>query len=325
MPSIDLPLDDLRTYAPDRYPPLDLAEYWASTIEEARAQPLGLTLHTQDPPLRGVRIFAVAFDGFESGRVAGWYVRPRSEGIYPGVVVYHGYSGRAPRPLELYLLAAQGIAVLSIDCRGQNGASTDEISRTGGHVAGWMTQGIRSPTEYYYRYVYADSVRALEVLCSFDEVDEDRVAVTGFSQGGGLSLAAAALSERPAFCWADLPSMCDFPRAIQIAQRWPYTEIADFLRSHPAIEADVWRTLSYVDLLNLASSIKCPVVVSVGLWDEVCPPSTIFGVFRYIASPQKDLRILPYHRHENSYEIDVDRLMTLVRAVDAASSVEELG
>ena len=296
MPSVDLHLDALRTYAPEPYPPPDLLEYWASTIEKARAQPLGLVLHMEDPPLRGVYTFAVSFDGFESGRVAGWYVRPRSEGMYPGVVVYHG-----------------------------NGASTDDISSTGGHVVGWMTQGIRSPAEYYYRYIYADAVRALEVLCSFDEVDEHRVALTGFSQGGALALAVAALSERPAFCWADLPSMCDFPRAIQIAQMWPYTEIADFLRSHPAIEADVWRTLSYVDLLNLASAIKCPVVVSVGLWDEVCPPSTIFGVFRHIASPQKDLRILPYHRHESSYEIDVDRLMTLVRAVDAASSVEELG
>src|SRR6266851_2312235 len=78
--------------------------------------------------------------------------------------------------------------------------STD--SRADGHAIGWMTQGIRDPQDYYYRHAYADAVRALELLANRDEVDEKRLAVTGFSQGGGMALAVAALSERPILAMA---------------------------------------------------------------------------------------------------------------------------
>jgi cephalosporin-C deacetylase len=315
MPSIDLPLEELRNYAPSIYPPADLDQYWSATLQAANAQPLGTILEAHELELRGVAISEVGFDGFEGGRIAGWYLRPEGEGTFPGVVVYHGYSGRGPRPLELYTLAAQGVAVLSFDCRGQNGESTDGVSRDGGYVAGWMTQGIRSPAEYYYRYVYADAVRAIEVLASFPEVDEQRIAVTGVSQGGGLALVAAALSDRPVFAWADVPFLCDFRRAVEVVDKKPYTEITDFLRAHPALEDDVWNTLSYIDLLNLADRVSCPVVVTAALWDDVCPPSTIFGVFRRIGSAKKTMRIMPYHRHETSYDVNAERLLALLEAL----------
>jgi cephalosporin-C deacetylase len=319
MPSIDLPLDALREYAPSTYAPADLDRYWSATLETAIAQPLGVTADRHDLLLHGVDIYKVGFDGYDGGHISGWYVRPKGEGTFPGVVVYHGYSGRAPRPLDLYTLAAQGVAVVSFDCRGQNGESTDAARHESGSVAGWMTQGIRSPHEYYYRYVYADAVRALEVLASFEEVEQDRIAVTGVSQGGGLALAAAALSERPVFGWADVPFLCDFRRAIEVVDKLPYTEISDFLRAHPSLEHDVWHTLSYVDLLNLANRISCPVVVSVALWDDVCPPSTIFGVFRQIGSAEKELRVMPYHRHETSYDVNAERLRTLLDALGVPS------
>ncbi len=315
MPSIDLPIEELRAYAPPPYPPADLDGFWRRTLEAAAAQPLGLTLVPHDLALRGVDIFEVGFDGLDNGHLAGWYLRPRGGTRLPGVVVYHGYSSRAPRPLELYILAAQGVAVLSIDCRGQNGLSSDGVERSAGRAAGWMTQGIRSPDEYYYRFVYADAVSAIEVLASFDEVDADRIAVTGKSQGGGLALAAASLSQRPVFAWADVPYLCDFRRAIAVADSGPSAEISDFLRAHSGLEEQVWGTLAHVDLLNLADRIACPIVVTVALWDDVCPPSTIFGVFGRIAAQEKDLRIMPYHRHETSYEIDRERLESLLGAL----------
>ena len=39
-----------------------------------------------------------------------------------------------------------------------------------GQHSGWMTKGIRSPKTYYYRYVYSDAVRALELLAAREEV-----------------------------------------------------------------------------------------------------------------------------------------------------------
>ena len=56
-----------------------------------------------------------------------------------------------------------------------------------------------------------------------------------------------------------------------------------------------YRTLSYVDVANLAPMVTCPAVVTVGLWDVICPPSTIFGTFNRLSSADKELMVYPYH------------------------------
>lgn len=320
MPSIDLPLDQLRTYRPQTEPPADLDGFWDRVVAEALAAPLQVALEARPPRLAGVEVYALRFAGFGGGEVTGWYVRPQGDGPFPGVVCYHGYSGRGSRPLESYPLAAQGIAVLSMDCRGQAG-DAGGLASPGAAGAGWLTWGLDSPEHHYYRTVYADAVRAAEVLCTEDEVDAGRVAFTGVSQGGGLTLAAAALSSRPAFVWADLPFLCDFPRAVQVATADPYPEIARFLRQRPDLEQQAFATLAYLDVANLAPRVRCPVVVTVSLWDDICPPSTIFGAFSRIASSDKQLLVNSFHGHRPPYETEEARLVALVERLGASAPV----
>lgn len=211
VPSIDLTLEELRRYEPRTTEPADVEGFWEATLATARSAPAHLELGLEQPKLAGVTAHRIRFQGLGDARIAGWLVRPDTAGPFPGVVHYHGYGGRGARPLELYTLAAQGVAVLSMDCRGQDGDSPDIPAVDGGHHAGWLTRGLRDPHEHYYRYVYADAVRAVDCLASLDGVDEHRLAVTGVSQGGGLALVAAALSGRASFVWADVPFLCDFP------------------------------------------------------------------------------------------------------------------
>lgn len=301
MPSVDMPLEKLREYQPPLYRENDFEEYWRTTVAEAMKQPLNAELIPFDLPSRGVQCYAVRFDGYKGGRIAGWYLRPESTGKFPAVCCYHGYSGRGWRPLDLLVHASQGLCVLSMDCRGQNGQSQDAAVYPEGAVAGWMTLGIRDPLQYYYRYVYADALRALELLARRDEVDEDRIAITGGSQGGGITLAVAALSERPALAMPDIPFLCDYRRAIAITPAGPYPEIPQFLKAHPELVDTAMRSLSYCDNLNLAPMVKCRTVISNCLWDDVCPPSTIFGVYNHLTCP-KQMEIYPYHKHEVPYE-----------------------
>ena len=297
MPSIDWPLEQLKQYKPPLNREADFDDYWRTTVAEATAQPLNAELIPIDFPARGLQCFAVRFDGFKGGRIAGWYVRPDSNGKFPGLCVYHGYSGRGPRPLDLIAYAQQGICVLSMDCRGQNGQSQDAAVYSEGYVAGWMTQGIRDPRSYYYRYVYADAVRALELLARRDEVDAKRLAITGVSQGGGITLAVAALSDRPQLALADVPFLCDFRRGVAITTIGPYPEIPLFLKSFPHLFEQAFRTLSYCDNLNLAPMIKCRTVISNCLWDDICPPSTIYAVYNHMAC-EKQMELYPFHKHE---------------------------
>ncbi len=174
-----------------------------------------------------------------------------------------------------------------------------------------MTQGIRDAETYYYRYVYADAARALELLANREEVDAQRLAITGVSQGGGLALAVAALSATSlVVALPDIPFLCDYRRAIAITPNGPYPEIPLFLKSFPELEEKTMRTLSYFDNLNLAPWIKCRTIISNCLCDDVCPPSTIFGVYNHI-SAEKQIEIYPYHKHEVPYEQQELRLRVL--------------
>ena len=104
MPSIDMPLEQLRQYKPGLYRESDFESFWESTTAEALKQPIHAELIPYDLRTKGLVCYAVRFDGFkgadkqqQGGRIAGWYVRPEAGGKFPGVCIYHGYGGRGPR------------------------------------------------------------------------------------------------------------------------------------------------------------------------------------------------------------------------------------
>lgn len=299
MPVVDMPLEQLKVYKPALTRRKDFDAFWSRTLKAALAQPLGAVFEPHPYPARGVRVRRATFDGFEGGRIAGWLLEPETPGRHPALVVYHGYSGRSPGVFHLLPWALQGFVVLGVDCRGQCGGSTDAAVYPEGHCPGYMTAGILDKETYYYRYVYADGVRAVELVASLDTVDAGRIGVTGVSQGGGLSLAAAALApNRVKLTGPCVPYLCHYGRAIEIAE-YPYREISDYVRSWPDRYETVLETLSYFDNLNLADRIRGRALVSVGLWDVICPPSTIYAVINRMKCPTEVL-VCPCTGHEET-------------------------
>ena len=85
-----------------------------------------------------------------------------------------------------------------------------------------MTKGILDPHDYYYRRVYTDAVLAVEMVRRPpDGAMPERVAVTGGSQGGGITLAVSSLVPDLWAVMPDVPFLCDFPRATQIVGKGP--------------------------------------------------------------------------------------------------------
>jgi cephalosporin-C deacetylase len=296
MPLIDMPRAELETYRPPVDRPPEFEQFWKSALDKARALPSDLALEAIDYPARGVRVFRASFAGVGGARLAGWYMTPDADGPFPALAIYHGYSWLRGEPWGYLPWIAQGYAVLAVDVRGQGGESHDPRVFAPGAVAGWMTRGIDDPATYYYRDVYADAVQTVEVLAARPEVDSGRIVTTGVSQGGGLSLVAAALNSRVIGAAADVPFLCHFRRAVDVSNTNPYRELEEYLLRHPDGEDRMWRTLAYFDLLNLAERVTCPVLISVGLRDLVCPPSTIYAVYNHLSGP-KDLAVYPAHGH----------------------------
>ena len=123
------------------------------------------------------------------------------------------------------------------------------------------------------------------------------MAVAGGSQGGALALAVAGLRDDLAGAAVDVPFLCDVRRASEVSPTAPYTELAGYLAVHPGHVDRVFATLAHVDGAVLAATATAPALFSVGLVDEVCPPSTVYAAFNAYGGP-KEIREYPYNGHE---------------------------
>lgn len=298
MPYQDMPRPELDLYRPAQIKEPDFDQFWQETLDELRAQPVRLSATRLDLPVSGVTISRAVYEGFGGAQIHGWLLVPERREPVPGLVCYHGYGWYRQDASEYLGWALQGYAVLAVDVRGQSNESGDPAAYPEGHAPGFMTQGILDPRRYYYRYVYADAVRAVDALAGVRGVDPTRIGVMGSSQGGALTLAAAALHGGVRTAMAGVPFLCHFERAVEMADAGPYPELTRYLRLRRDDEEAVFRTLRYIDLLNLADRISCPTLITVGLRDPICPPSTVFAVYNTLAAQEKRLEVYPYHEHD---------------------------
>ncbi|MEO8463644.1 MAG: acetylxylan esterase [Chloroflexota bacterium] len=301
----DFPIDALRVYRPDLSVPVDLEDFWAATLAETRGYDLAATFTPIDSGLLTIKTFDVTFAGFGGSPVRGWLHLPAGgTGALPAIVEYVGYGGGRGLAHERVLWAAAGYAHLVMDSRGQGfssssvGDTADPDSSGGPSQPGFMTRGILDPETYYYRRLFADAVRAVEAVRTHARVDPKRVAVTGGSQGGGMCLAVAALIDDVTAVATNVPFLSDFPRAISIVDREPYVEIVRYLKAHRDHVERVFATLAYFDVATLVSRARPPALFSVGMLDDVCPPSTVYAAFNRYGGP-KEIVEYPFNGHEH--------------------------
>ncbi len=321
MPFYDLPRAELETYLPERDEPAGFDAFWAATLEATREHPLELKRERVDAGYRELVTEDISFAGFDGERIKGWFVAPAHRpGPLPVAVSYLGYGGGRGLAGSWSQLPAAGIAQLVMDTRGQGSryrpGDTPDGDLTGPHSGGVMTLGIDDPHTYYYRRVFADAVRAVEAARAHPLVDDERVVVQGGSQGGGIALAAAGLAGPLAGVVADVPFLSCFRRATGLVDTDPYGEIVRYLRVHRHAEERVFRTLSYFDAVNFAARASAPALFSVGLMDEVCPPSTVYAAHNHYGGPKR-MVVYPYNGHENGEELQAQETVEFVLSVTA--------
>jgi cephalosporin-C deacetylase len=304
MAFFDLSLTELQSYLPDRDEPADFDSFWQSTLEEARMFPLNANFERVDYGLVVQETFDVTFNGFGGQPVKGWLVLPNQrQGKLPCVVEYIGYGGGRNFPINWLLWSSAGFAHFIMDTRGQgstwSAGDTPDLYAEGGnaHFPGSMTKGILDPKHYYYRRLFTDAVRAIETARSHSDLDATQIAVTGGSQGGGITIAAAGLVRDVVAAMPDVPFLCHYRRATETVDTYPYKEIAEYCHVHRDKVDTVFNTLSYFDGVNFAARATAKTLFSVALMDQVCPPSTVFAAYNHWAG-EKDIKVYPYNGHE---------------------------
>jgi cephalosporin-C deacetylase len=298
-----MPIDALRAYTPTLAVPADLDEFWQSTLAEARSHALAPTFRPVDSGLTVISTFDVTFAGHAGSPVRAWLHLPGGAAEpLPAVVEYVGYGNGRGLAHERIMWAAAGYAHLVMDIRGQGstgavGDTPDPDPIGAPFHPGFMTRGILDPSTYYYRRVYVDAVRAVEAIRAHPAVDPGQVAVTGASQGGGLSIAVSALVPDVGAALPDVPFLSDFTRAITLLDRDPYAEIGRYLKAHRDHVDQALETLSHFDVAILGRRAVAPALFSVGLMDEITPPSTVFAAYNWYGGP-KEIREYAFNDHE---------------------------
>jgi len=298
-----MPLAELRSYRPTVAEPTDFDDFWSRTLDEARGLGGEVTLEPIPTQLPNVEIFDMTFPGFNGEPIKAWYSRPAgAQQDLPVVVQFHGYGGGRGLPFENTFWPSAGYAHVLMDNRGQgsawgNGGDTPDLAGAGPAHPGFMTRGIEDPHAYYYRRLLTDAVRCVDAARSLAGVDASQTFVIGGSQGGTMVLAVAGLADALAGVAPDVPFLCHPERAVSITDKDPFGEVRRYLAIHRDNAEQTFRTLSYFDGVNFAKRASAPSLFSVGLFDEICPPSTVFAAHNWYGG-EKSIDVYDFNGHE---------------------------
>lgn len=204
-------------------------------------------------------------------------------------------------PLRHKFYAEQGFMRLETEIHGLDPRiSADrfkEISDAfGNHENNYLSNGLDNRDNYYMRHVYQGLVAAIDFMTSLPEWDGKNVAFQGGSQGGALSLIAAALDSRVTQCVANHPALSDMGAYSEKGRTGGYPH---FKASHGMLTPDKLQTMAYYDVINFARHITCPVYLTWGYNDNTCPPTTSYAVWNTLTCPKESL-ITPINEHWTS-------------------------
>ncbi|MFZ4617503.1 MAG: alpha/beta fold hydrolase [Rectinemataceae bacterium] len=304
MPVIDLPLEQLLTYRGRNPRPADFDAYWDEALRELRSVDPDLALKPSGFQSPSAECFDLWFTGVRGARVHAKYARPREPSSpLPALLCFHGYSANAGEWTELLAQVAAGFCVCALDCRGQGGLSEDTGGVKGTTLRGHIVRGLDDdPRNLLFRQIFLDAVQLAGLIADFTEVDPQRLCATGRSQGGGLTLACAALEPRIKRLAYAFPFLSDYQRVWEMdLAKGAYEELREFFRRFDpthAREQEIFGRLGYIDVQHLAGRIQGRTLFAVGLMDEICPPSSQFAAYNAISAP-KELVIYPDFAHED--------------------------
>ena len=305
--------------------PADFDAFWKANVDKARQE-----VKNDKMEVKREKVDKYSTDDFDCyllklkvdsrHAVYGYLTMPKADSQkptakYPVVLCPPGAGIKTIKePMRNTFYAKNGFIRLEMEIHGLNPEMTDEqfkeIASAFDYENGYLANGIDDKDNYYMKHVYVACVRAMDYLCSLPEWDGTNVFVQGGSQGGALSLITAALDPRVTACVANHPALSDMAGYLDNrAGGYPH-----FNRQNRMLTPEKVETLSYYDVVNFASRITCPVYLTWGYNDDVCPPTTSYIVWNLITAPKTSL-ITPVNEHWTSSDTNYGQMLWLKKQV----------
>lgn len=234
------------------------------------------------------RAYIVKMKSVKGEEIMGFAMVPKKKGKYPAVINYMGY-GAGPAYNDFLPIYDGEFIYYQQSIRGQ-GLTLDK--NTHGQ---WMAEHIDDIENYYYRNAFMDAVRGIDFVFQMPEFDGKNLFAEGGSQGGALTMAATALDKRIVAAAPFIPFLSDFPDYLNLSE-WIGGTMRNAAKEAKINEKQMLKNLSYFDMKNLCTLIDVPVLMAVGLQDNICHPHTNFSGYNNIHSP-KSFVIYPAMGH----------------------------
>lgn len=304
MSRIDMSIKELEQYQGTNPRPNDFDEYWDKAIEEMKAVDPQVEMIPASFQAPGVECYDMYFTGVNGARIYVKHLRPKHiDTKIPAIVTFHGYCANSGEWYDKLAYALSGVAVFAMDARGQGGKSEDVGGVRGNTVHGHIIRGLaeEDPSKLMFRNIFLDAAQLAGLAMDMDFIDETKVYARGGSQGGGLTIACAALEPRVAKAMIEEPFLCDYKRVWEMGLDLnAYVELRDYFRTYDPFheqEEEIFLKLGYIDGQHLASRIRAEVLMLTGLLDNVCPPSTQYAAYNKMTCKKSHI-LYPEYYHE---------------------------
>ena len=291
--------------------PADFDAFWKANLEEARKTPVSVSCEpAPEYSTDKVEASLVKIRTDRRHSVYAYLLKPKKQGRYPVVLTPPGAGIKTIKNVSTDY-AEQGMIRLMMEIHGISPKLTDDqfkdISNAFSGENGYLENGLDNRDNYYMKHVYVACVRALDYLCSLPEWDGKNVFVQGGSQGGALSLITAGLDPRVTACVANHPALSDMAGYAEKGRTGGYPH---FNRENQMLTPEKINTLQYYDVVNFARRISCPVYLTWGYNDNVCPPTTSYIVWNLITAPKESL-ITPINEHWTTNNTNYSQILWL--------------
>ncbi|GAB3751049.1 acetylxylan esterase [Microlunatus parietis] len=296
--------------------PGDFAEFWTARYRAARAvDPVARMRASGDTGPAGTRLWDIEFTSTDGLRLGGWLSLPADGQVERGLVVGHGYGGRAAPEAEVPVERA---AVLFLTARGLpvRGEQPGLPTRGGTHVL----HGIDHRDRYVHGGCVADTWCAVSALVQLVPEAAARIDYLGGSFGGGIGALALPWDDRIHAACLVVPSFGNHPLRVTL----PCTGSGESVRLYALDHPEVLEVLRYFDAAAAAGFITIPTHVGLALADPAVPPPGQFAVHNGLAGVRERFLLTAGHleypgREAEGRALLADQRRFLSRSWGAAS------
>ncbi len=295
-------MTDPEKIQPGTAEPADFDDFWAKKRAELDKVPVKAVKVPYDLGKRGGDYFNcwdIKVDCAGGAPVSGYLCIPKNAKpkSLPVLVRFHGAGVRSASPVTGY----KGVITLDVNAHGiENGkdaAFYTNVLNT--KLKNYRLFDKMDRNKGYFVGMYMRVMRSLDYVKTLPEWDGKTLVVFGGSQGGGQSLAAAALDKDVTHCVAGVPAICDHGGVLAgRVSGWPQFVYFRNIGKMTDEDRAVLKEVAYVDGAYMAKRIKAVTYIGTGFIDTTCVPTSVFAAYNSIpAGVEKHMSISPDKGH----------------------------